>query len=85
MTYISRDNAIEELATNQLNKCLSDYKVHEDSSVLYSFITGESKAYSLLTNEQLETEYLEDFDIEVTIRWVKKLMNKYLKWQIKNH
>jgi hypothetical protein len=68
ITYISRDNAIEQLATNQLNKCLSDYSIHEDTSVLHSFITGESKAYNLLTNEQLETEYFEDFNIEVTIK-----------------
>lgn len=68
ITYVSRDNIIEELATKQLNKCLSDYKIHEDSSVLYSFIIGESKAYNLLTNEELEAEYFEDFDIEVTVR-----------------
>lgn len=55
------------LASNQLSKCLEDYKLYEYKSVLYSFITGESKAYNLLTNEQLETEYLEDFDIEVKI------------------
>ena len=68
ITFISRDKAIEELATSQLNKCLSDYAIHEDTSVLYSFITGESKGYNLLTNEQLETEYFEDFGIEVTIK-----------------
>ena len=67
MTTISRDNAIEILASNQLSKCLEDHELYGDTTVLYSFITGESKAYNLLTNEQLETEYLEDFDIKVTI------------------
>ena len=67
MTTISRDNAIEILVNNQLSKCLEDYELYGDTTVLYSFITGESKAYNLLTDEQLETEYLEDFNIEVTI------------------
>ena len=67
MTTISRDYAIEILARNQLSKCLEDHELYGDTTVLYSFITGESKAYNLLTDEQLETEYLEDFNIEVTI------------------
>ena len=67
MTTISRDNAIEKLANNQLSKCLEDHELYGDTTVLCSFITGESKAYNLLTDEQLETEYLEDFNIEVTI------------------
>ena len=67
MTTISRDNAIEKLANNQLSKCLEDHELYEDTTVLYSFITGDSKAYNLLTDEQLETEYLHDFNIEVTI------------------
>ena len=72
MTTISRDNAIEKLARNQLSKCLEDHELYEDTTVLYSFITGESKAYNLLTDEELETEYLEDFNIEVTISWHTK-------------
>lgn len=68
MKYISRDKAISRLATSQLELCLKAYTQHKDSSVLYSFMTGESKAYNLLTNEELETEYLEDFNIEVTVR-----------------
>ena len=72
MTTISRDNAIEKLARNQLSKCLEDHELYGDTTVLCSFITGESKAYNLLTDEQLETEYLEDFNIEVTIRWHTK-------------
>lgn len=68
MTKISRDNAIEKLANNQLSKCLEDHELYRDTTVLCSFITGESKAYNLLTDEQLETEYLEDFNIEVIIR-----------------
>ena len=72
MTTISRDNAIEKLARNQLSKCLEDHELYGDTTVLYSFITGESKAYNLLTDEQLETEYLEDFDIEVKISWHTK-------------
>ena len=67
MTTISRDYAIEILASNQLSKCLDDHELYGDTTVLCSFITGESKAYNLLTNEQLETKYLEDFNIEVTI------------------
>ena len=67
MTTISRDNAIEKLANNVLSKCLEDHELYGDTTVLCSFITGESKAYNLLTDEQLETEYLEDFNIEVTI------------------
>ena len=67
MTTISRGNAIEKLARNQLSKCLDDHELYGDATVLYSFITGESKAYNLLTDEELETEYLEDFNIEVTI------------------
>ena len=67
MKTISRDYAIEKLARNQLSKCLDDHELYGDTTVLYSFITGESKAYNLLTDEQLETEYLEDFNIEVTI------------------
>ena len=67
MTTISRDYAIEKLANNVLSKCLEDHELYGDTTVLYSFITGESKAYNLLTDEQLETEYLEDFNIEVTI------------------
>ena len=67
MKTISRDDAIEKLAKNQLSKCLEDHELYGDTTVLYSFITGESKAYNLLTNEQLETEYLEDFNVEVTI------------------
>ena len=68
MTTISRDNAIEKLANNVLSKCLEDHELYGDTTVLCSFITGESKAYNLLTDEQLETEYLEDFNIEVIIR-----------------
>ena len=67
MTTISRDNAIEKLARNQLSKCLEDHELYGDTTVLCSFITGESKAYNLLTDEQLETEYLEDFNIKVII------------------
>ena len=67
MTTISRDNAIEKLARNQLSKCLEDHELYGDTTVLCSFITGESKAYNLLTDEQLETEYLEDLNIKVTI------------------
>ncbi len=67
MTIISREYAIEILANNQLSKCLEDNELYGDTTVLYSFITGESKAYNLLTDEQLETEYLEDFNIEVAI------------------
>lgn len=67
MTTISRDNAIEILASNQLSKCLDDHELYGDTTVLYSFITGESKAYNLLTDKQLETGYLEDFNIEVAI------------------
>ena len=67
MTTISRDNAIEKLANNVLSKCLEDHELYGDTTVLCSFITGESKAYNLLTDEQLETEYLEDFNIEVII------------------
>ena len=67
MKTMSRGNAIEKLARNQLSKCLEDHELYRDTTVLCSFITGESKAYNLLTDEQLETEYLEDFDIEVTI------------------
>lgn len=67
MTTISRDYAIKKLASNQLSKCLEDHELYGDTTVLCSFITGESKAYNLLTDEQLETEYLEDFNIEVTI------------------
>ena len=67
MTTISRDNAIEKLANNVLSKCLEDHELYGDTTVLCSFITGESKAYNLLTDEQLETEYLENFNIEVTI------------------
>ena len=67
MTTISRDNAIEILASNQLSKCLDDHELYGDTTVLYSFITGKSKAYNLLIDKQLETEYLEDFNIEVTI------------------
>ena len=67
MRTISRDNAIEKLARNQLSKCLEDHELYGYTTVLFSFITGESKAYNLLTDEQLETEYLEDFNIEVTI------------------
>lgn len=68
MTILLREDAIEKLATNQLEKCLVDYLTYKDKTVLYSFITGESKAYNLLTDEELETEYLEDFNKEVTIR-----------------
>lgn len=68
MTTISRGNAIEKLARNQLSKCLEDHELYGDTTVLYSFITGESKAYNLLTDEQLETEYLEDFNMKVIIR-----------------
>ena len=67
MTTISRDYAIEILARNQLSKCLENHELYGDTTVLYSFITGESKAYNLLTDKQLETKYLEDFNIEVTI------------------
>ena len=67
MTTISRDNAIEKLANNQLSKYLEDHELYGDTTVLCSFITGESKAYNLLTDEQLETEYLEDFNIKVII------------------
>ena len=67
MTTISRDYAIEKLANNVLSKCLEDHELYGETTVLHSFITGESKAYNLLTDEQLETEYLEDFNIEVTI------------------
>ena len=67
MKTLSREDAIEKLASNQLSKCLEDHELYGDTTVLYSFITGESKAYNLLTNEQLETEYLEDFNVEVTI------------------
>ena len=72
MTTISRDNAIEKLANNVLSKCLEDHELYGDTTVLCSFITGESKAYNLLTDEQLEKEYLEDFNIEVTISWHTK-------------
>ena len=68
MTTISRDNAIEKLARNQLSKCLEDHELYGDTTVLCSFITGESKAYNLLTDEQLETEYLKDFNMKVIIR-----------------
>ena len=68
MTILLREDAIEKLATNQLSKCLEDHELYGDTTVLYSFITGESKAYNLLTDEQLETEYLEDFGIKVIIR-----------------
>ena len=67
MTILLREDAIKKLATNQLSKCLEDHELYGDITVLFSFITGESKAYNLLTNEQLETKYLEDFNIEVTI------------------
>ena len=67
MTTILRDNAIEKLANNVLSKCLEDHELYGDTTVLCSFITGESKAYNLLTDEQLETEYLENFDIKVII------------------
>ena len=67
MKTLSREDAVEKLASNQLSKCLEDHELYGNTTVLYSFITGESKAYNLLTNEQLETEYLEDFNVEVTI------------------
>ena len=57
MTTISRDKAIEILASNQLSKCLENHELYGNTTVLYSFITGESKSYNLLTDEQLETEY----------------------------
>ena len=68
MTILLREDAIKKLATNQLSKCLEDHELYGDITVLFSFITGESKAYNLLTDEQLETEYLEDFNIKVIIR-----------------